>query len=448
MLDVLAWANRFIRTASVSRDGNAEIAQAARELMAEVGIEARLIPFDLNGVKHWSVIGDLGPAPDPDASAREGGLLLVTHLDTVPADDPAAWTATGGDPWNPTRDGDKLYGLGSADAKVDLVCKLAALSQIDPSRLVRPLRVVGTFAEEIGMWGARELVRSGGTRGFASALVSEPSELVAMIAHKGYAVYRASIPLARIPGARGTAQQQDFQGAAAHSSTPHLGRNAIEAALTRLADADVHGVVTISGGSAVNVIPDRCSATLIEASGGGTTAPCFDPQPLIDFHAVWRGALEQLAAIVDSDFDPNHSVGNLGRISLEDDRAVVSFDLRPVPGVDLNDAVAALAKVAQVELIRENPPLATPRDSALVTAVMRAQQSAGMEARIATKATCTEAGILSEAGLDVIVMGPGPSVGNVHKPNEHTRISDLERAPEIYRHAIEQLCIEVEPCSS
>ena len=58
-----------------------------------------------------------------------------------------------------------------------------------------------------------------------------------------------------------------------------------------------------------------------------------------------------------------------------------------------------------------------------------------------TKATCTEAGLLAEAGLDVVVLGAGTSVGNVHRPNEHTRISQLAQARDLYREVIERLCV-------
>ena len=77
-----------------------------------------------------------------------------------------------------------------------------------------------------------------------------------------------------------------------------------------------------------------------------------------------------------------------------------------------------------------------------------AQQSLRLGRRLGTKATCTEAGLLSEAGLDVVVLGAGPSVGNVHKPNEHTRISELFLARELYKSVIEQLCIEEAACTS
>src|SRR6266849_518416 len=54
------------------------------------------------------------------------GLLLVTHLDTVDPGPPEFWTETGGNPFALTQKGHRLFGLGSADTKLDALCKLFA----------------------------------------------------------------------------------------------------------------------------------------------------------------------------------------------------------------------------------------------------------------------------------------------------------------------------------
>jgi succinyl-diaminopimelate desuccinylase len=436
MQDILAWAKRFVATPSVSRDGNEAMAKLAAELLAEVGLAPRLVPHEHEGVQHFSVVAEAGPEPTPDTQ----GLLLVTHLDTVPPGDRALWTETGGDPFAPTLKGDLLYGLGSADAKVDLVCKASALADLELGSLTRPLRIVGTFAEEIGLVGARWLVGSGLLDGFRYGLIGEPSELAAIRAHKGYAVFEARIPLQKTR-ARGTAVAETVLGASAHSSTPHLGENAIADALSGLSSAEVAGLLGLEGGGAVNQVPASCHVEVL-VSGDGDPREVYDPAPLVRFACAWRARLAELATATDADFDPDHTVGNLGRVTLQEDTAVLHFDVRPIPGTDALCAVAPLQELATLSCIRRNPPLATPVDSPLVRAVERAQQKAGLGARIATKATCTEAGLLAEAGLDCLVLGPGPSVGNVHRPNEHTRVAELHRAREIYRDTIRALCCE------
>ena len=425
---LLDWAERFIATPSVSRDGNLEIAERAAELLASVGLEHRFDEVEIDGVRHRNVIADLGPEPGgPD------GVLLVTHLDTVPPGEPAAWTATDGDPFQPTRDGDRLYGLGAADAKVDLVCKVAALAQLDPAELSRPIRLVGTFAEEIGLRGARRLIETGGASEFGYALIGEPSELVCVRAHKGYAVFEASLPVVQ-ERVRGNWESiEHFDGESAHSSTPHLGKNAIEAALRRVAEIDNAAIADFSGGEAVNQVPDRC--TLAIGSG-------YPQEPLFEFLCAWRRLRMELPAQQDPDFDPDHSVANLGRVEFREGRPVFTFDLRPVPGVDPLEVVRPLEECAMLEPLRVNPPLETARGADLIRAVVSAQQSLGLGERVGTKATSTEAGIFSAAGLETVVIGAGVSVGNVHRPNEHTLISQLEVMCELYRETLRRLACE------
>lgn len=456
-MDLLSWAERFVATSSVSHEGNRAIATCAAELLQEAGLEARIETVTVRGSKHQAVISDRG---QPGGASDGEGLLLVTHLDTVPPGDVSAWTATGGDPFRPTRDGDRLYGLGSADAKVDFVCKVAALAGIDPGQLQRPLRIVGTFGEEIGLLGTKWLVDSGKTEGFRYALVGEPSELVAIHAHKGYAVFEARVPLQSLPTPPpGRVERIQLDGVSVHSSTPHLGRNAIEATLERLAGPDVVGWAELEGGGPVNQVPAQCSATLLladstPAGASGLAGDVYRTQPLIAFHRAWRRLLARLGEHRDPEFDPDHTVGSLGRVSLRKRKAVFSFDLRPIPGVDPERAVEPLAEFAELECQRRNPPLATPLDSPLVQAVGLAQESLGLERRFATKATCTEAGLLAQAGLDAVVLGAGVSVGNVHAPNEHTRIPELFLARDLYRDVIRRLCIDAslnddgrKPCS-
>jgi len=429
MADVVAWAERFVATPSESRLGNAAIAPVAAELLAALGLPCRIDAAEIGGVRHHAVTCEVGPEGAAD------GLLLVTHLDTVPPGDAAAWSATGGDPFRATRDGDRLYGLGSADAKVDFVCKAIALAR-RRERLARPVRLVGTFGEEIGLLGARWLVERGGTRGMRFALVGEPSELVAIHAHKGYAVFEARVALKPLepgadPGSEMELRRETIRGVAAHSSAPALGRNAIVAALERIAASDAPGVLALEGGSAVNVVPERCDVAL---SAGG-----FDKAPLVAFLSAWRSFEASLGARRDPRFEPASTVASLGRVALEGDTAVFRFDLRPIAGDEPECLVARLRGAARIACVRANPALDLPRDAALVRAALEAQRAVGLPERADTKATCTEAGLFARAGLEAVVLGAGPSVGNVHKPNEHTRVSQLHQAVELYAALIGRL---------
>jgi len=439
MADLVDWAERFIATPSESRLGNAAIADVAAELLRGLGLAWDVEAVSSGGVTHHAVVCEAGPA------GAAASTLLVTHLDTVPPGDSAAWTATGGDPFKPVRDGDRLFGLGSADAKVDFACKAFALAA-ERESLTRGVRLVGTFGEEIGMLGARWLVETGLARDAAHALVGEPSELAIVHAHKGYAVYEARVRLEPLhePAAALRAHAETVAGAAAHSSSPELGRNAVRGALELLESRGALGVTALAGGGAVNVVPASCALTWLGAGGSGAEldGSAWSAKPLVRFLAAWRELECGLAANSDSRFSPAQSVASLGRVALAEGCAVFTFDVRPVPGSDAAELVAPLAGAAELHCVRTNPALATARNSKLVRALEAAQRAAGLPERVETKATSTEAGVLAAAGVEAVVLGPGTSVGNVHKPNEHTRISQLQGAVSLYRAALARLAGE------
>jgi acetylornithine deacetylase/succinyl-diaminopimelate desuccinylase-like protein len=307
------------------------------------------------------------------------------------------------------------------------VCKAHALARLERAGLRRPVRLVGTFGEEIGLIGARWLVEHGLARGFTEALVGEPSELAAVHAHKGYAVFEARVPLARLDAdAQLRASTRVVRGEAAHSSTPSLGTNAILEALAALAAS-----VALAGGGAVNVVPDRCELGLVAKSGPGDEldAKPFAVAPLVAFLAAWRRFDAALGGRRDPAFDPDRSVASLGRVSLEGAHAVLRFDVRPIPGGDAEALVAPLREAAEIACVRANPPLATRRDALLVQALEAAQRAVGLPARVTTKATCTEAAC-SRAGLHARAR---PTVGRQRPQAERAHAHlELHRAVELY----------------
>lgn len=136
----------------------------------------------------------------------EGGLLLAGHTDTVPFDD-GRWTF---DPFRLTEKDGKFYGLGTADMKGFFAFVLEAVSQLDLSKLSKPLRILATADEETTMLGARTFIQHRHIRPDC-AIIGEPTSLRPVRAHKGH----LSNAL-RVIGKSG------------HSSDPSKGINAIE----------------------------------------------------------------------------------------------------------------------------------------------------------------------------------------------------------------------------
>lgn len=136
----------------------------------------------------------------------EGGLLLAGHTDTVPFDE-GRWQFA---PFKLTEKDGKFYGLGSADMKGFFTFVVDAISQIDLSKLTKPLRILATADEETTMLGARTFAQHAHIRPDC-AIIGEPTSLKPIRAHKGH-----------------LAEAVRIIGKSGHSSDPANGVNAIE----------------------------------------------------------------------------------------------------------------------------------------------------------------------------------------------------------------------------
>jgi acetylornithine deacetylase len=126
---------------------------------------------------------------------RPGGrrVLLVGHVDVVPAGDPATWSA---DPWAAEiRDG-LLYGRGACDMKGGVASILGALRALVGAGPATRLggEVVAAFvpSEEDGGQGMLAAIRAGVVGD--AAVITEPTSLDVVIAHAGAITFRLVVP--------------------------------------------------------------------------------------------------------------------------------------------------------------------------------------------------------------------------------------------------------------
>ncbi len=193
------------------------------------------------GNNRW--VERLGPGAGPT-------LLLLSHYDTVPAT--SAWTRQ---PWVPTREGDRLYGLGANDAKGCLAAMMAAF--VAASLPCGRLLLVAAAEEEVGRNGVETVLPQ--LPPLNAAIVGEPTGMDVATAQNGLLVLDCVAT-----------------GRAGHAARPHLADNAIytmardilavEAlSLPRLhprAGATTCVVTIAAGGERHNVIPGEARWTI------------------------------------------------------------------------------------------------------------------------------------------------------------------------------------------
>ncbi len=421
--DLIRAASALIAAPSSADRGNLAVVPVVSQLAEQIGLTVEVLPGRTPGGRDANMLLGL-----PGGSEREP-LLLLTHTDTVEPGPPERWTVTA--PLQAKVEGDRLYGLGSADVKVDLCAKLLALERYKGKVLRRGVFVLGTYGEEVGLLGAKAFAKSGRLRPRA-VVCGEPSELHIVHAHKGYVVAR--VRLGREGPAVAPLRARVFEGKAAHSSTPALGENALEKAL---ADP-LAGAVSLRGGQGANSVPSSCEVGFTD---GPTALPLEAMRKAV---VAWHTTIAALTPARDPRFAPAETVSNWGWARAEGGQAELLLDARLLPGHDPDRLTASYAKAVQalggsVTFERENPAVWTDPAGELVSGARRVSRALGLDDAPQTKATNTEAAAF--AGVcDAIVFGPGLSSGNAHCANEFTLLPQVARAVDWYDRLIAELC--------
>ncbi len=455
---LLEYCRRLIACRSVTDEGTRQIAEFCASLLAP-RTAARLVPSASEGAEQVNLVASI---PGRDSSLAP--LVLNTHLDTVPPGARELWTACAGDPFNAQLEDGRIYGLGAADTKLDFAAKLVALKSVGQPR--RNVFLVGTFGEEHGLTGAKELVDATILPAGAIAFVGEPSRLEVVTAHKGLMIFELELGFRRLRTSEPLqVRRLTFSGKAAHSSTPHLGVNAIDVALQALSTNLKLNLASIAGGTAVNVVPARCNVVVATGAaidlpiGGAIESAVVDgpvstiiPPEAISTARRFIAALRKYAATggtAEPDYAAPTLTCNPGVIRSQSEKLVLEFELRPPPGLAFDevrtrvaraaDEVSRIAAGVSIKLTekRANPGFRAGAGSETVEAAIGALAAAGLPLNSAVKSGCTEAGIYAAAGLKPIVIGPGPSTGVIHAPNEYNFVADVEAAVRFYRALLE-----------
>lgn len=259
--EVLRYARALIAAKSENPGGTEDdAAGVASEILTDIGASPEIVRSPAGRPSVVATIGD-GAGPS---------LAWNGHLDVVPAGSLDTWSH---DPWaGDVDDAGRLVGRGAADMKGPIAAALAAAAAL--RRAGTPIGGSLTFhlaadEELAGVHGTKVLWERGLLTQDA-AIVGEPSELQVGLAERGGAWFTATA-----------------YGRAAHGSQPHRGVNAITSMarfLLRLPEVlpdREHPLVgrptvnaaLITGGSAPNVVPDRCEVDIDRRIVPGETDP-------------------------------------------------------------------------------------------------------------------------------------------------------------------------------
>lgn len=382
-------------------------------------------------------------------------FLLQTHLDTVDPGSFSLWKKNDFNPYDAAIEDSKIYGLGAAEVKLDFLCKLNVLKKLKDRKFntLKPV-LIGTFGEETGMQGALRLIRKNKINA-KYALIGEASDLKIIEAAKGFAIVEIRIPISederkykisRNQAESATTETKLFAGRSAHSSTPHLGENAIQNMLEFLQKMPENMVlIEADGGTRVNMIPSQAMVELELVSHVKNL--CL--VKLNNIYKVLKEVENDMSQLKDKDFEPNFSTLSVGIIRTFDDDLLIGGSCRILPNVTQEQYETWMFKIQKVceesgahfRITDYKRPFRTSENSVLVKTAQSILESMGLDSKCKTLASTNEASLFSRLGIECICLGAGIREGNVHTPEEHVKIEDLEKATHFYEKMVERFCL-------
>ena len=341
--------------------GEQETAALVAEWLDSWGLDTRITEISPN---RFNVVGKLeGEGPT---------LLLNGHLDTVGV---SGMTIP---PFDAKIEGGRIWGRGSCDMKAGLAAILAATKRLTEEGPRPNLIVAMTADEEHASLGMYALADSSPSADLA--IVTEPTCLAVMPAHKGFLWVRAV-----------------FMGRAAQGSRPDLGIDAIRHAALYVSALDdygeqltsrpahpllKHGSVhagTIQGGSAASVYPDACEVVLERR-----TMPGERPEEVV----------QEFQRILD----------------------------------ELSEREGDLS--ASLEQMLERPGTEVPEDSRLVQGLLKAGQEHGIPPAVEGMTAWVDAALLNEIGIPAVCYGPG-DIAQAHSADEWVELAQIEKCADV-----------------
>ena len=372
-----------------------ELADLASRLVAIDSVNPSLVPGGAGEAEAAAFVADwgrtagldvevVGDAARPSVVVRAPGsgggrsLLLCGHLDTVDVDGMT-------DPHVPRVDGDWLYGRGSYDMKAGLAAALIAARDAARLRLAGDVVVAAVADEEHASIGIQDALRSVEAD---AAIVTEPTELEIVVAHKGFVW-----------------SELEVTGRAAHGSRPELGVDAIVKT----------GPVLVALGA------------LDEALAGRR-------HPLLG-----RGSVH--ASLIDG-----------GReLSSYPARCVVQIERRTLPHESVSDVERELDEllarcraddaglVAERRTLLVRDPLEVDPEHEIVRSVREAATSLlGDEPSVTGVSYWADSGFIAAAGIPTVLFGPGGE--GAHAVEERVSLRDTDVVARTLVDVAERFC--------
>ncbi|MEM9773267.1 MAG: M20/M25/M40 family metallo-hydrolase [Chloroflexota bacterium] len=369
-MDVLELTKQLVSMPSVSKDSNVAVNKVLEDILSEAGFEIERNEYtDESGVLKANFVAKIGPGT--------GGLAFCSHSDTVPGQEDQ-WPA-----FDPFEQDGSLFGRGTCDMKGPLAATVIAATQIDATKLKKPVYIVVTADEEVGLIGAKflsevsDMLKNDRPE---HAIIAEPTSMIPVYAHKGFALVTVTA-----------------NGRAAHTSTG-LGESAT-----------------------IKMAPFMADMAQLDVEMKAN--PIYQNDDFIPPTNGFNMTINDYA----TPFNVTAS------------KTTVNMSFRTMPNTDTEGILEKMEERAQsygldfaADLVE---PLYCPPSAEIVQAALELTDKDKAE----TVPYGTDGTYLQNVIKNLVILGPG-DISVAHTIEEHVPLSELYQAVDVYKGLIETLC--------
>jgi succinyl-diaminopimelate desuccinylase len=380
---------KLIQSETTAEKGELAAAAIISAELGRSGIDCRIDSWDQTRANIIAWVKSAG---------HRAALLFACHLDVVGPGE-AAWEKPA---FGAVESDGKIYGRGSADMKGGIAAIVTAIRRIVDSdtELQGDIIFFAAAGEETDSCGAKRfLSESGGLPELAGVVIPEPTDFEVVTAHRGMLWLEIAT-----------------KGKAAHGSTPHLGVNAITSMRYVLDELENYPRVFLP----------RCPDLRRETQGQAKTRAGAEPHELLG----------------ECSMSINTITGGKA-LNVVPDKCSIGIDIRTLPAQNHQDIITDLKKIfaklkaknpqfdAEVSVLRRVQALETDCGCDFVKDFCSAVE----ESKTKAVGFTTDGPYFASLGAPVVIFGPGkPQL--CHKPDEYIQISDIVKAAGYYKNII------------
>jgi succinyl-diaminopimelate desuccinylase len=203
-------------------------------------------------------------------------------------------------------------------------------------------------------------------------------------------------------------------------------------------------IMEIDGGTNYNTVPSHAFLELDFTTVGNPVT-----SKIRSIYQAIRALEEEFKTHKDSGYSPEYPTLNIGLIRTHEDHILMSGSCRILPSITQDTfekwmdflRTSCSKNESQFRITDYKKPFRSSENSIFTKGCRDILKDMDLPNQLSSLSSTNESSLFARLKVDCLCFGPGLRENNIHTPNEHVLIEDLEKAASFYTKVIERFCL-------